>query len=113
MPLRRPLSVQREERRRERERIAGGLDELHAPLAQLRLELISLVEEMAAEAAQAGALSWQGRLQGQLPAHERVLIELEGLLVRSADHPDAVDGEGRHPSLVRLELEEILGRRNQ
>lgn len=107
------LDRQREQTQRERERIAGALDDLHGSLAGLRLELISLVEEMAADAPQAGSLRWQGRLQGQLPGLERLLIELERLLVRHTDHSDPAEGEGLRHRLVRLELEEMLERRHQ
>jgi hypothetical protein len=110
------LDQQRDRGRRERERIAGGLEGLRGPLTRLRLELIGLVEEMAGEASQPGASMWQGRLQGQLPSLEHALIALDRLLVDAAepvDAADAVDGDGPRPRLVHLELEEILEQRNR
>lgn len=106
------LERRREERQQERARIAGGLDDLQRPLAQLRLELISLVEQMAAEGSQGSSMSWQGRLQQQLPPLERVQIELERLLLHVADPPSSVDGEGIHPRLVHLEWQKLLEQRN-
>lgn len=107
------LDRRQEQRRRDRERIASGLDDLHGPLAQLRLDLIGLVEEMAAEGAQGDSLPWQGRLQEQLPRLERVLMELERLLVQVADPADPGDGDPVRPRLVHLDLAVLLEQRNQ
>lgn len=107
------LERRREERGRERERIAHGLDDVRRPLMRLRLEVIGLVEAMAAEAAQGESPPWQARLQEQLPPLERALIDLERLLVLVADPSDAENGSGMRPRLEHLEFEQLLEQRHQ
>ncbi len=102
-----------QQRRQERERIASGLDDVRRPLAQIRLDIINLVEGMAAEAAQGGSITWQGRLQEQLPPLEDALNNLERLLVQHADPTDPEAGAGIRPRLEHLEFEQLLEQRHQ
>lgn len=102
-----------QKRRQEREWIASGLNDVRRPLAQIRLDMINLVEGMAAEAAQGGSMLWQGRLQEQLPPLENALINLERLLVQHAAPTDPGAGEGIRSRLEHLEFEQLLEQRHK